>query len=106
MTRYTTSEQAVREDRAQEVDIINGKPVTRGELSDAFDLVVPRDNWKRPIDRVIEADFDTIDRVRRATVFFAGCVATVEVIEPAADRTDGKAKYRVTAPGYYAAVGA
>lgn len=101
-----TIEQIEAESNAQVVDTINGKPVTRGELSAAFDLVADKANWKMPINAVIEADFGTIDRVRHATIFFAGCVATTEVLECAKDRKDGRSKYRVTAPGYYRAVGA
>lgn len=90
----------------QEVATVNGRGITRKEITAAFNLVAPRDNWKRPIDATIEADLITIDVVREAVVFFTGSVAKVECVQPAALRVEGPSKYRVTAAGYYATCGA
>lgn len=72
---------------------------TRGELREAFDLVADAQNWKAPVDRVVVPGLGTIERLRvdAACRFFAGCGATFTEVENGT---------RVTAPGYYAAVGA
>jgi hypothetical protein len=51
----------VRASRAQVVSEVLGRKVTRGQLSEAFDRVSDRLNWKKPIDRVVSiADASTL----------------------------------------------
>lgn len=67
-----------------------------------FNLVANRENWKMPIDAVIDpmalyALKATKSDLGRAITFYTGSVATIERL--------GK-KLHVTAAGYYAAIGA
>lgn len=84
---------------AQVVERIHGRDVTHADLSAAFKRVQHPENWKFPIDTVIEigSDFE-METIRRAVIFFAGCDATFAA--------RGRNQYRVEAIGYYAAVGA
>jgi hypothetical protein len=52
--------------------------------------------------------FEEADLLREAVPFYTGGSATFEVLEPCSLRTDGRMRstYRVTAPGYYACIGA
>jgi hypothetical protein len=69
------------------------------ELHEAFDLVKDPTNWKNPIDAMIpvprsrEKRARMLDAIRRATVFFAGSVATIT--------PDIPGRVRVEADGYY-----
>lgn len=77
---------------------VEGRDVTQGELSHAFDFVADRSNWKNPIDVVVVLSDRQVALVREAVVFFTGSVPTIT------KREDGAV--RVVAAGYYAAVGA
>jgi hypothetical protein len=104
-----TLTQIEAESQAQVVAQVCGKPVTRGELSAAFDLVANRDNWKMPIDCTIQLTADQVALIREAVIFFAGCEATFRAPAQTVQWDNGDnmvALYHVTAPGYYAAVGA
>lgn len=90
--------EAVNESRRQVVEVIDGKPVTRGQLADAFDLVADAANWKNPIDKTLRVSDETRVLIERAVTFFAGCHARFQKL--------GENHYRVTARGYYLAVGA
>lgn len=99
---------------ATRAELIDGRflryltgPVTRGTLEDAFNRVCDEAVWKNPIDRVISATFDDIEYIREAVSFYAGCEATIEIVTPVLlnDKARGLGIYRVTAIGYYAAVG-
>jgi hypothetical protein len=72
---------------------------TQAELEAAFALVAPKDNWKLPINAKLPGKTTPreIDKIAFAIGFFTGGVATFTF--------DG-ISYAVTAPGYYAAVGA
>ncbi len=84
---------------AQVVDQIDGRPVTRGELDIAFRKVENLNNWKLPVDRIVRLEEgESIELVLRAIEFFTGSKGEYMVLN---DST-----YYVTAPGYYAAVGA
>ncbi len=84
---------------AQVVAHVNGRAVTRRELSAAFDLVADPTNWKNRIDAVIlTTDVAELALISEAVTFFAGCVPTFTNV--ACNRTHVRAK------GYYAAVGA
>lgn len=92
---------------AQVVAQIAGRDVTRGQLSSAFDRVLPdregslasKSNWKLPICHVllIEDDFDR-QLIAEAIVFFTGSRAKFRTLY-------GKAQL-VEAAGYYATCGA
>jgi hypothetical protein len=77
-------------------------PVTIPALDDAdhlrvaFSKVANPDNWKYAIKAVVQSD-DLVD-VIRAITFIAGSKSTVRPLD------DGR--FEVTAPGYYADVGA
>lgn len=92
------------ESAAMVVDRIDGRDVTRAELKLAFDAVADKANWKNPIDKVVDLDPFTMQMVRQAVIFFAGCVPTFEPLT--GSTTSGMRKYRVKADGYYIAVGA
>lgn len=47
---------------------LNGRPVTRGELRAAFDLVADPTDWKNPINAVVDPDEQT--KVRCVAVGF------------------------------------
>lgn len=83
---------------------VQGVPVTHGELSDAFERVKPKPNWKLPICAEIttattEAESAReVAMIREAVVYFCGCVPEI--------RHQGNFRFLVTAVGYYEAVGA
>lgn len=83
---------------AQVVAKIDGRDVTRRELSAAFDWVADRSNWKNPIDCTVALTDRQAALVAEAVVFFAGCRPTIKRID--------ETIVRVQAVGYYAAVGA
>jgi hypothetical protein len=93
----------VRTQRAWVVATIDGREITWGELKDAFDRVADRTNWKLPIDATIRTTPSANDSarevrlMREAIVFFTGSAPEFEVMRPYV--------MRVTAAGYYAAVG-
>jgi hypothetical protein len=70
----------------------------------AFDLVAPKDNWKKPIDAMVDAPMGKEDRelfkvmIKRAVMFYTG---SVPIILDLGDKQIG-----VKAVGYYEAVGA
>ncbi len=100
--QFIASEKATS--ASQIVAQVNGRGVTRDELSLAFDAVADKANWKNPINTVVDLDDYTKALVAEAVVFYAGCVPSFERLT--GTTTSGLAKYRVTAKGYYAAVGA
>lgn len=81
-----------------------GKPVTLGELQDAFERVKPKPNWKYPIcaEFTTSTDADESARevamIREAVVHFCGCVPEIQ--------HRGNFRFVCTAVGYYEAVGA
>jgi hypothetical protein len=73
---------------------------TQPELDAAFSLVANTENWKYPIDATLPS-ITSIEKRKLivfAVMFFTGSTATLS-------KTSG-GKIRVTAPGYYAALGA
>lgn len=66
-------------------------------MREAFRLVQDRDNWKMPVDAVIPDTPGIRELVSDAVIFFAGCLPEIIPLP------DGK--IRVTAIGYYNAVG-
>lgn len=77
----------------------DGHQFTRAELSKAFDVVKPADHWKNAIDaRVAILTKRERIAIEEAVIFFAGCHADFTPL--------GGDLFRVTAIGYFAAVGA
>jgi hypothetical protein len=70
---------------------------TLGELHAAMEAIQDRDNWKNPIRCAIPAG--RLDVASKAAAFFTGAPLTVEAVT--ADRMAV-----VSAPGYYATIGA
>lgn len=87
----------------QIVGEVNGEPVSRGELKEAFDLVADPENWKNPIDiRIENPGADMIEKIKEAVVFFTGSTCHVRrVVE-----SSGRDTFHITAKGYYLAIGA
>lgn len=77
--------------------------ITRQRLCDLFNTVADPDNWKNPIDAVIDLDPADEELLKRAVVFFTGSVATIER-DPFG--RDNGIEARVVADGYYNAIGA
>lgn len=76
-----------------------GVRYSQDELKFGFDLVCDATNWKNPIDCVLPGIVSKHDRalIAAAVIFYAGCQATF---------TGTPKGLRVTADGYYKAVGA
>lgn len=81
-----------------------GYEFTIRELHAAFDRVKNPENWKYPINAEIttaseeEASRREIVAIREAVAFMAGCLPEIRHL--------GNFRFRVTAVGYYNAVGA
>lgn len=69
----------------------------QSELSKAFELVAPKENWKNPIDSLVETGADA-ELIRDAVVHFTGSVPNII--------TARSGRMRVQAAGYYATIGA
>lgn len=90
----------------QIVSTINGRNVTRGELSTAFNLVASK-NWKDPIDKTAWLTVDEMAMVAEAIIFFTGSTGKFELLgEQARFHPDLQYCYHVTADGYYRTIGA
>lgn len=85
--------------RKQVVRKICRRDVTMADLDDAFTRVADKANWKNPIDAVValHSDFEMLT-LREAVIFHTGSVPRIDAL--------GRNRYRVTAVGYYVAVGA
>jgi hypothetical protein len=94
---------SIAEGNAQVVDTFNGQPITRSQLSEAFDKVRPSTHWKDRIDaEVFVKNAEELALIQRSIVFFCGCHPTLTLVtENAAGQT-----WRVRAPGYWLSVGA
>lgn len=102
-----TIQQEVAESMAQVVDRIDGRDVTRGELSAAFDRVKPADHWKNPIDATIKATAAERKLIERAIVFFTGSVAMITPAPRTGTERGRKGHYlRIRAAGYFRTCGA
>lgn len=97
-----TIQQIEAESMAQVVGQVNGRPVTRGALNEAFKRVQPAGNWKLAIDATVSLTTDERDMVAEAITFFTGSVARFEARSEVGILTT----YHVTAAGYYATIGA
>lgn len=79
---------------------------TQEELLAAFKRVENTRHWKNPISRIVAVEGDEdIELITQAVIHFTGSIPEfVEV--PCRWRDDGKKRYRVTAAGYFATIGA
>lgn len=92
---------------AQEVDKIDGRPVTRGELAAVLELVADKRGWKYPIDATVALTELQLKLMDISIPFFCGgSVEMAPTGKRQADFQGGAAIYRVTAAGYYACIGA
>lgn len=99
-----TIEAEIAESNAQVVDTVFNKPVTRGGLSAAFDKVRNQQNWKMPVDAVVDVSGDfELQLIERAVIFFTGSVPSFHA--KAGGALPG-CRYRVCAAGYYKTIGA
>lgn len=71
--------------------------VSQKRLGEVFDLVKNRENWKYPIDAVVPIGVATVAEIEAAIDFYVGGDAFV---------TEDRYNMLVTAPGYYAVIGA
>jgi hypothetical protein len=92
-------QQEVADSMAQVVATVFGQQVTRGDLARVFAMVEDPNNWKNAIDKVVVIQTDVqMALIREAVVFFTGSVPQFTAM--------GRFRYRVTAAGYYQAIGA
>lgn len=92
-----TISQIEAESNAQIVANVNGRAVTRGELSEAFKKVQPKGHWKNAIDATLPLAEGEFAMITEAVIFFTGSVPEFQKVG---------AQYRVTAAGYFATIGA
>jgi hypothetical protein len=91
---------------------VNGRDVTRGDLSAAFDRVKNNEHWKNRIDATIDVTTDDeLLMIREAIIFFTGSVPRFERLASLAQPgiigfSVIGARVRVRAVGYFAAIGA
>ena len=98
--RETTAVETGRKQFRDELEAAKGREfdVFQAKASGAFWRVSDPDNWKVAVDSVIACPAASLGFILEAVVFFTGSVPSVEVV--------GRGRYRVTAIGYYAAIGA
>jgi hypothetical protein len=78
-----------------------GTIYSRAELTDAFNRVEDKTNWKNPIDTIITVGKNVDDELHvigESVVFFTGCRPTYTKLTATT--------CRVKAAGYYATIGA
>lgn len=101
MNTTPTIQAEIESGNQQIVAKINGRNITRGQLSFWFDRVSEKDNWKNPIDAEVYIDclFDKF-LIQNAVEFFTASKPTITKVR-------GKANlYRIKAAGYYLTCGA
>jgi hypothetical protein len=104
-----TFEQIDAKIEAQPLAEIFGRKVTKAELSKAFDLVANRKNWKNPIDVHTVLTGEQVALIRDACLFFGAGEPKFTVKAGTVQWDNGcnpVLGYHVTAPGYYATIGA
>ncbi len=79
--------------------VVESKGWTRGDLSEAFDRVANKENWKLAIDTTIECSADDHAIICEAVAFFTGSVANVTPVG------EGAKRFHFKAAGYYSAIG-
>ena len=106
MTTADTKTIAELEEELQE-DTVSRKgkfTFTRRELTEAFALIQPKGHWKNPIDAECHTGVmptmsaREVAAVHQAVIFFTGSVPEITHL--------GNFRCRVTAAGYFAAIGA
>ena len=71
------------------------------DLRENFNKVAPKENWKNPIDAIIDAKED-IGLLFASIEFMTGSMGYVTIIS----RQDGHLAYHIKADGYYRTIGA
>lgn len=105
MTAHTKTIAELEEEIQDEIVARDAKfSFTRRELTEAFTLIQPKSHWKGPID----AEFHTgamptmsareVAAVQHAVIFFTGSLPEIRHL--------GNFRFRVTAAGYFAEIGA
>lgn len=91
-------------DQTQIVAMVGSMSFCRSELETLFNRVANRENWKLPVNSIVDVKDDReLTGLREAVIFFTG---SVPKFEPRSGGSLPGCRYRITAPGYYAAVGA
>lgn len=95
-----THEELMAESNRQVVAEVDGRPVTRGELQEAFRKVSNKEHWKYPVRCTLPAETSEHDvlMIEEAVAFFTGSIAICHRFK--------NGKVRVTADGYFRAIGA
>ena len=76
-------------------------------LRELFEKVQNKENWKMPIDAIVELTPFEERNMREAVEFFAACVPNItKISEDKLYPSHFHSWHKVTAIGYYAAVGA
>ena len=70
----------------------------QARMTKAFNKVCDQENWKMPVDAVVELTGPEVEEMREAIIHFTGSVPAFAML------ADGRC--RVTAVGYYTAIGA
>lgn len=87
----------------KEITPTNTREYSEEELHSAFDRVKNKEHWKLPIRCTIDyKDEDDIDLIRESVIYFTGSVPDIDVRE----LKNGKKRVKVSAVGYYIAIGA
>ena len=87
----------------KEIAPTNTREYSEEELHSAFDRVKNKEHWKLPIRCTIDyKDEDDIDLIRESIIYFTGSVPDIDVRE----LKNGKKRVKVSAVGYYIAIGA
>lgn len=81
------------------------------ELQAAFNRVAPQPNWKTAIDVTIDASVNEVGVITEAIAFYTGSVAHASIVGAPVVRClsvsgETRVSARITAAGYYAAIGA
>lgn len=75
----------------------SGREYWQSHLNEMFKLVAPKDNWKKPIECVLNYNDLDFVALNDAIVHFTGGQATIQFID--------KISIRVMSPGYYSEIG-
>ena len=80
-------------------DLIDSTPEEVQTMDAAFKEIQNKEHWKMPIDHILDSCDDAKQKlITNAVIFYAGCVPNFKRLP--------NGKVRVTAVGYYNAVGA
>lgn len=104
-----TVEQIDAKAATQPIARVHGRDILKAELSAAFDLVADKAHWKNPIDATLQLTTEQVALIHDAALFFGAGEAKFHAPAQTVQWDNGDnmvAVYHVTAPGYYATIGA